>query len=51
MLLRDIWDMFSLEHFDPIKRMIPLTAIPLSDVHCITLLLTSLAKICQGYVV
>jgi hypothetical protein len=33
MLWSDIWDMFSLGHFDPIKQMIPLTVIPLSGAH------------------
>ncbi len=30
MLLRGIWDLVNLSHFDPIIRMIPLTMIPLS---------------------
>jgi hypothetical protein len=34
MLMRGIWDLINLSHFDPIIRMIPLTVIPLSGAHC-----------------
>jgi hypothetical protein len=35
MLLRDIWDLFSMVQFDPINQMILLTMIPLSSTHCV----------------